>query len=148
GGGSLSQLGVADDTHHQDLLVIGRDRWCSQEPAVWEPSGKPTRDLVEFCLFHDYNITPSGEVTSPDSPLPLPMSPGCRGRARLATVRGGGLPRLPPLPMSVGCHGRSRRAKVGGPSPDLLLPFGGERSAGRRHPLPRPMPNVLFRYDG
>src|SRR5205823_5935089 len=52
-----AQAGGLERTDHQHLLLVHRYRWRSREPALREPSGKPTCDLVEFCLFHDYNIT-------------------------------------------------------------------------------------------
>src|SRR5207237_2495084 len=54
---ALRQRGRFEGAHDQDLLVVGCDRRSPRKPAVREPSGKPTRDLVELRLFHAYNIT-------------------------------------------------------------------------------------------
>src|ERR1700716_2414347 len=43
-------------TEDHDLVVLDRDLH-SLEPAVWEPSGKPTLDRSELFVIHNYMIT-------------------------------------------------------------------------------------------
>src|ERR1700716_1501484 len=46
---------------HHDLVILDRDLH-SLEPAVWEPSGKPTFDRSELFLIHNYIITLQNRV--------------------------------------------------------------------------------------
>src|SRR5712691_366699 len=54
--GRGAEINLGQRAQDHDLVVLDRDL-RSLEPAVREPSGKPTFDRIELFRIHDYNIT-------------------------------------------------------------------------------------------
>src|SRR5437879_13745357 len=76
--GRRAEVGLRQRADDHDLVVLDGDLH-SLEPAVWEPSGKPTLDRTELFLIHVlHNYTVINEKSSSSSPFmgKYPAKPG------------------------------------------------------------------------